>query len=100
MVAADVDNSLFDMGAPDNNDGSATANLTYRITALYRGRDGVLGASAGLKHFGIRRLDALALRIGRLYRLPLRQQTTYGISIAPAFFQRQSMAWTYTELTL
>ena len=67
MVAADVDNSLFDMGAPDNNDGSATANLTYRITALYSGRDGVLGASAGLKHFGIRRLG----RTGVANRPPL-----------------------------
>ena len=35
MVAADVDNDLFDAGAPDNSDGSAVANLTYRITALY-----------------------------------------------------------------
>jgi esterase/lipase superfamily enzyme len=61
MVAADVDNNVFDMGAPDNNDGSAIANLTYRITALYSGRDGVLGASAGLKHFGIRRLGRSGL---------------------------------------
>src|SRR5204863_5529068 len=64
MVAADVDNNLFDEGAPDNDDGNAVANLTYRITALYSGRDAVLGASAGLKHFGIRRLgrSGLALR--------------------------------------
>jgi len=41
-------------GAPDNDDGHAEANLTYRITALYSRRDSVLGASAGLKHFGIR----------------------------------------------
>ena len=41
MVAADVDNDLFDAGAPDNNDGSAVVNLTYRITALYSGRDEV-----------------------------------------------------------
>src|SRR5207237_9299464 len=39
MVAADVDSDLFDDGAPDNNDGNAVANLTYRITALYSGRD-------------------------------------------------------------
>jgi len=39
MVAADVDNDLFDAGALDNSDGSAVANLTYRITALYSGRD-------------------------------------------------------------
>jgi Alpha/beta hydrolase of unknown function (DUF900) len=56
MVAADVDNSLFDTGAPDNDDGAAMANLTYRVTALYSGRDAVLGASAELKHFGARRL--------------------------------------------
>jgi len=61
MVAADVDNDLFDMGAPDNNDGDAVANLTYRITALYSGRDSVLGASAGLKHFGMRRLGRSGL---------------------------------------
>jgi esterase/lipase superfamily enzyme len=67
MVAADVDSDLFDMGAPDNNDGNAVANLTYRITALYSGRDSVLGASAGLKHFGMRRLG----RSGLSHRPPL-----------------------------
>jgi hypothetical protein len=61
MVAADVDNDLFDTGAPDNSDGSAVDNLTYRITALYSGRDAVLGASAGLKHFGTRRLGRSGL---------------------------------------
>lgn len=61
MVAADVDNDLFDVGAPDNNDGDAVVNLTYRITALYCGRDDVLGASAGLKHFGTRRLGRSGL---------------------------------------
>lgn len=67
MVAADVDNNLFDLEAPDNDDGSAIANLTYRITVFYSGRDGVLGASAGLKHFGIRRLG----RSGLANRPPL-----------------------------
>jgi len=61
MVAADVDSDLFDQGAPDNNDGNAVANLSYRITALYSGRDSVLGASAGLKHFGMRRLGRSGL---------------------------------------
>lgn len=61
MVAADVDNDLFDAGAPDNDDGAAIVNLTYRITALYSGRDAVLGASAGLKHFGARRLGRAGL---------------------------------------
>jgi hypothetical protein len=61
MVAADVDSDLFDEGAPDNNDGNAVANFTYRITALYSGRDTVLGASAGLKHFGMRRMGRSGL---------------------------------------
>jgi esterase/lipase superfamily enzyme len=61
MVAADVDSDLFDSGAPDNNDGNTVANLTYRITALYNGRDSVLGASIGLKHFDMRRLGRTGL---------------------------------------
>lgn len=67
MIAADVDNDIFDTGAPDNNDGAAIANLTYRITALYSGRDAALGVSAGLKHFGTRRLG----RSGLANRPPL-----------------------------
>ena len=61
MVAADVDNDLFDPGSDDATDGTATANLTYRVTALYSGRDNVLGASSGLKHFGTRRLGRAGL---------------------------------------
>jgi esterase/lipase superfamily enzyme len=61
MVAADVDNDLFEPTAPDGNDGNAVANLTYRISVLYSGRDAVLGASAGLKHFGTRRLGRSGL---------------------------------------
>lgn len=61
MVAADVDNDLFDADGSDSGDGNAMANLTYRITALYSGRDAVLGASAGLKHFGVRRLGRSGL---------------------------------------
>jgi len=67
MVAADVNNDLFDTGAPDNDDGNAIANLTYRVTALYSGRDAVLGTSAGLKHFGTRRLG----RAGLAHRPPV-----------------------------
>ena len=37
------------------------ANLCYRIGALYTGLDNVLGASAGLKHFGKRRLGRSGL---------------------------------------
>ncbi len=62
MVAADVDNDLFDdREGKDNTDGAAIANLTYRVTALYSGRDPVLGVSAGLKHFGTRRLGRSGL---------------------------------------
>jgi len=67
MVAADVDNDLFDAGAPYNGDGQAVVNLSYRITALYSGKDAVLGMSAGLKHFGTRRLG----RSGLANRPPL-----------------------------
>ncbi len=62
MVAADVDNDLFKSGeTTDKSDGDAIANLTYRVTALYTGRDSVLGLSAGFKHFGKRRLGRTGL---------------------------------------
>jgi esterase/lipase superfamily enzyme len=62
MVAADVDNDLFGSGeVVDKGDGDAIANLTYRVTALYSGLDPVLGLSAGLKHFGKRRLGRSGL---------------------------------------
>lgn len=62
MVAADVDNDLFRNGeAVSHGDGEGLANLSYRITALYTGRDNVLGTSAGLKHFGKRRLGRSGL---------------------------------------
>jgi esterase/lipase superfamily enzyme len=61
MVAADVDNDLFQKDQPDTSDGSLMANLCYRIGALYTGLDNVLGASAGLKHFGKRRLGRSGL---------------------------------------
>lgn len=61
MVAADVDNDLFDAGSSDYTDGTAIINLTYRVSALFSGRDAVLGASAGLKHFGTRRLGRSGL---------------------------------------
>jgi len=63
MIAADVDNDLFEPGSSDGSDGTAMANLTYRVTALYSGRDAVLGASAGLKHFGTRRLGRSGLAV-------------------------------------
>jgi hypothetical protein len=62
MVGADVDNDLFnDSEGTDTSDGAAIANLTYRVSALYTGRDGVLGLSAGFKHFGKRRLGRSGL---------------------------------------
>jgi esterase/lipase superfamily enzyme len=69
MVAADVDNDLFRSGETvSHGDGEGLANLSYRITALYTGRDNVLGASAGLKHFGKRRLGRAGL--DRTYPVP------------------------------
>lgn len=69
MVAADVDNDIFRSGETvQHGDGEGLANLSYRITALYTGRDNVLGASAGLKHFGKRRLGRAG--IDRTYPVP------------------------------
>jgi len=62
MVAADVDNDIFDSGEQVGaGDGEGIANLSYRVTAFYTGRDPVLGASAGLKHFFKRRLGRSGL---------------------------------------
>jgi len=62
MVAADVDNDIFRSGdTVTHGDGEGIANLTYRVTALYSGKDSVLGMSAGLKHFGKRRLGRSGL---------------------------------------
>ena len=61
MVAADVDNDLFQRDQPVGSDGSLMANLCYRIAALYTGLDSMLGMSAGLKHFGTRRLGRSGL---------------------------------------
>jgi len=62
MVAADVDNNIFDSGEQiGDGDGEGIANLTYRVTAFYSGRDPVLAVSAGLKHFFKRRLGRSGL---------------------------------------
>lgn len=62
MVAADVDNDLFAGGdAVGGGASEGMANLCYRITALYTRKDSVLGMSAGLKHFGKRRLGRSGL---------------------------------------
>ena len=66
MVAADVDNDLFGSGEQQTgSDGDAISNLCYRVTALYTGRDPVLGVSAGLKHFGKRRLGRSGLDLSQ-----------------------------------
>ena len=65
MVAADVDNDLFQKDKPGDSDGSLMANLCYRVCAMYTGLDQVLGASAGLKHFGTRRLGRSGLSDGK-----------------------------------
>jgi hypothetical protein len=56
-----VDNDLFQKDKAETEDGPLMANLCYRISALYTGLDDVLGASAGLKHFGKRRLGRSGL---------------------------------------
>ncbi len=62
MVAADVDNDIFDSGeSVGRGDAEGLMNLTYRITSLFSGRDPILGLSAGLKHFGKRRLGRSGL---------------------------------------
>ena len=86
MVAADVDNDLFRMdGSTDTSDGDAISNLTYRITALYTGRDPVLGMSAGLKHFGKRRLG----RSGLDRTLPL-PDNVWDVDCSSLFAANQS----------
>ena len=64
MVAADVDNDIFQTSKAQDSDGCLMANLCYRIGALYTGLDAVLGMSAGLKHFGTRRLGRSGLSDG------------------------------------
>ena len=62
MVAADVDNDLFRGGEIiDRGEGDGIANLAYRVTSLYTGLDSTPGLSAGLKHFGKRRLGRSGL---------------------------------------
>jgi esterase/lipase superfamily enzyme len=99
MVAADVDNDIFHSGeAIQQGDGEGIANLTYRVTALYTGRDSVLGMSAGLKHFGKRRLGRTGL--DRTVPVPdnvwdidcsaLISSKTSGIEVHGAYFQEPS----------
>lgn len=61
LVGADVDNDLFLRDHPGDSDGPRMANLCYRIASLYTGRDQCLGAPAGLRHFGRRRLGRSGL---------------------------------------
>jgi len=91
MVAADVDNDLFQKDKPEDSDGSLMANLCYRIGALYTGLDQVLGASAGLKHFGTRRLGRSGLADpgnvwGNVFELDVSKLVTGQSSIHSAVF--------------
>jgi esterase/lipase superfamily enzyme len=99
MVAADVDNDLFRSGENiDKGDGDAIANLTYRVTALFSSRDPVLGLSAGLKHFGKRRLGRSGL--DRSYPIPdnvwqvdcstLFDQSTKDRDVHSAYFESKA----------
>jgi esterase/lipase superfamily enzyme len=81
MIAADVDNDLFELHHDDSGDGAAMANLSYRITALFSGRDAVLGASAGLKHFGSRRLG----RSGLAFDPPTQFDNVWAIDCSHLF---------------
>src|SRR4029077_15640830 len=72
---------LFEPNASDGSDGNAVANLTYRISSLYSGRDAVLGASAGLKHFGTRRLG----RSGLAVRPPTGKDNVWDVDCSTLF---------------
>lgn len=96
MVAADVDNDLFHAGETvQQGDGEGIANLTYRATALYTGRDSVLGMSAGLKHFGKRRLGRSGLdltvpvpdNVWDIDCSALISPKTNGVDVHGAYFQ-------------
>lgn len=81
LLAADIDNDIFKCGETvDGSDGDAMANLCYRITALYTGLDEVLGMSAGLKHFGKRRLGRSGL--DKNYPLP---DNVWETDVTPLF---------------
>jgi hypothetical protein len=102
MVAADVDNDLFRTGETvSHGDGGGIANLTYRVTALDTGRDSVLGASSGLKHFGKRRLGRSGLDL--TYAIPdnvwevdgskLIDSKLNGINVHGAYFTQQAKCY-------
>jgi len=67
------------------SDGDAIANLTYWVTALYRGRDSTLGLSAGLKHLGKRRLGRSGL--DRTVALP---DKVWDVDCTPMFKPSQT----------
>lgn len=99
MVAADVDNDLFGSGeVVGEGRAEGIANLCYRITALYSGRDSVLGVSAGLKHFGKRRLG----RSGLAADLPV-PDNVWDLDCSPFFPARENnihSAYFFTPKTL
>jgi esterase/lipase superfamily enzyme len=60
MVAADVDNDLFELHSDDSADGKAIANLASRVTVLYSRRDAVL-TSIDTRDFGGQRMGLTGL---------------------------------------
>ena len=96
MVAADVDNDMFRAGdTVQHGDGEGIANLSYRVSAMYSGRDSVLGTSAGLKHFGKRRLGRSGLdhncpvpdNVWDIDCSKLIDQRVNGMEVHSAYFQ-------------
>ncbi len=77
LVAADMNNDLFQKTQPMESDGSLMANLCYRIAAMYSGLDSVLGASSGLKHFGVRRLGRSGLANNNVF------DNVFGVDVTP-----------------
>jgi esterase/lipase superfamily enzyme len=91
MVAADVDNDLFASGeTQDDSDGSAIANLCYRVTSLYSGADSVLGLSAGVKHFGKRRLGRSGLAKDDQTGVIVVPDNVWQIDCTPAWRKNES----------
>lgn len=97
MVAADVDNDLFKSGEYiDKSDGDAMANLIYRITSLYSGLDVALGMSAGLKHFGKRRLGRSGLDRNQplpdnVWDIDCSQYFSNNLSIHSMYFEKKEI---------
>ena len=89
-------NDMFRAGdTVQHGDGEGIANLSYRVSAMYSGRDSVLGTSAGLKHFGKRRLGRSGLdhncpvpdNVWDIDCSKLIDQRVNGMEVHSAYFQ-------------